>query len=142
MKSKNYICHASCLMNNAAYDHDFWYTCVKWQYISRRFLHFLKILILRIVRREGGIKGQKMFQNDKKLSCSISQEPYIIGLSFMVPMSKMIISQRHFFHVFKVLIFQVDSGVKGQKITKNILSVTLHISGTIHHMIAIYGTHV
>ena len=40
-----------------------------------------------------GVKGQKVIQNDKKicLSCSIAQEPYIIWLSFMVHMCKMII---------------------------------------------------
>ena len=44
---------------------------------------FLKILIFLVHRR---VKGQKRVQNDKKLclSCSISQEPCIIWLSFMV----------------------------------------------------------
>ena len=32
----------------------------------------------------------------------------------------------------------VNSGVKGQKV----VTVTLHISGSIHHMIVIFGTHV
>ena len=42
----------------------------------------------------GGAKGQKIVQNDKKicLSCSIFQEPYIIWLSYMVHMCKVIIS--------------------------------------------------
>ena len=45
--------------------------------ISRSFFLFFKILIFWVVR---GVKGQKMAQNEKKLclSCSISQEPYII----------------------------------------------------------------
>ena len=45
----------------------------------------------------------------------------------------------------QIFIFQVVSGVKGQKMVQNdkkIMSVVLHISGTIHHMIVIYGTHV
>ena len=48
------------------------------------------------------------------------------------------------FHFFKIFIFQVVIGVKGQKIAQNdeILSATLHISGTIYHMMVIYGTHV
>ena len=47
------------------------------------------------------------------------------------------------FHFFKILICGIVRGVKGQKSVQNdILSVTLHISGTIHHMIVIYGTHV
>ena len=45
------------------------------------------------------VKGQKTNQNDKKfcLSCSISQEPYIIWLSFMVHLCKMTISPVVFF---------------------------------------------
>ena len=129
------------------------------------------------------------------LSRSISQEPYIILLSFMVQMCKMIICQGVFFSV-KILIFQVVKGwkgnkwpemskiyvcctfycrshisydlnlwctcmyksfskfrysrslvgeVKGQKMAQNdkkFLSVSLCISGTIHHMIVIFGAHV
>ena len=143
--------------------------------------------------------------NDKKfcLLCSISQEPYIKWLWFMVQMCKMIISPGGFFN-FKILIFQVvgtervkndpkwpvcgtlyfrnhisyglhlwytcvykriispgiffiflkkfnfriirewdgggkrtNNGPKWQKI----LSVSLCISGTLHHMILIFGTH-
>ena len=52
---------------------------------------------------------------------------------------------RHYFHVFKILIFWVHRGVvKGQKTVQNdkkILSILLHISGTIHQMIVIYGAH-
>ena len=46
-------------------------------------IFFSKLLILWVHRR---VKGQKTVQNDKKLclSCSISQEPCIIWLSFMV----------------------------------------------------------
>ena len=48
-----------------------------------------------------------------------------------------------FFSFFKILIFWVVRSVKGHKMTQNgkIMSVTLHFSGTIHHMIFIYGTH-
>ena len=83
-----------------------------------------------------------MTQNDKKLCllCLISQELYIIWSSFMVH-----ISCFFFPHFSQILIFRVNSGVKGQKKKKGlkmkkILSVTLHISGTMHHMIIIYGT--
>ena len=60
------------------------------------FFHFLKILIFRIFRGE---KGEKIAQDDKRffLSHSLSQEPYIIWLSFMVHMCKMIISPGVFF---------------------------------------------
>ena len=43
---------------------------------------------------------------------------------------------------FFILFFWVVRGVKGQKITQNgkTLSVTVHISGIIHHMLVLYGT--
>ena len=34
MKNNNYICHALHLRNSIAYDHNFWYTCVKWWYLQ------------------------------------------------------------------------------------------------------------
>ena len=54
------------------------------------FFHFFKILIFWVVRR---VIGQKTVQNDKKfcLLRSISQKSYIIWLSFMLHMCKMII---------------------------------------------------
>ena len=89
---------------------------------------------------------QKTVQNDKKfcLSGFISQEPYIIWSSFMVHICKMIISPGFFFFNFSKLIFWVVWRVEMQKTVQNdkkILSVMLYISGTIHNMIAIYGTH-
>ena len=61
-----------------------------------------------------------MVQNDKKffLLCSISQEPYILWLSFIGQMCKMVISPGVFFK-FKILIFRVVSGLKGQKLAQN-----------------------
>ena len=51
-----------------------------------------------------------------------------------------------FFFIFDIFIFQGVRGVKGQKIAQDdqkIPSVVeLHISGTMHHMILINGTHV
>ena len=49
------------------------------------------------------------------------------------------------FFIFSFLMVLGGGGVKGQKIAQDdqkILSVELHISGTIHHMILINGTHV
>ena len=101
------------------------------------FFHFFKILIFWVV------KGQEMVQNDKKLClpCSISQEPYIICFSFMVHMCK-IWAIFSFFQNFDFL------GCYGSKRAKNspkwqkIMSVWLHISGTIYHMIIICGLQV
>ena len=98
------------------------------------FFSFFPNFIFRVVR------GGSMTQNDKRL-CSlrlISQELYIIWSSFMVHISCF------FSHFSQILIFRVNSGVKGQKKKKRAQndknSVMLHISGTIHHMIIIYGT--
>ena len=68
----------------------------------------------------GGVKGQKMVENGKKLCLlhSISQEPYYIWLSFMVQMCKVIIFQGVFFNV-KILIFQVIKVLKGEKMAQN-----------------------
>ena len=80
------------------------------------FFIFFKILIFQVVR---WVKEQKLVQNNKKLylSHSISQEPYIIWLSFMVELWKMVIQP--FFSFFKVLIFQVVGGIKRQKTVQN-----------------------
>ena len=80
------------------------------------FFHVFKILIFRAFRE---VKGQKKVQNNIKFcsSCSISQESYIIWLSFMLHMCKMI-SPVVFFN-FKILIFQVIRGLKGQKMVQN-----------------------
>ena len=45
-------------------------------------------------------------------------------------------SMRLLFHFFKILIFWVVSGMKGQKMTQNdkTLSFVLHISGAIHYV--------
>ena len=108
------------------------------------FIHFFRILICGVVIE---VKGQKIVQNYKKFcpSCSISQEPHIIWLSFMVHICKMIISLGVFLVGFQNFDFLgCQEGWKGKKMPKmtNFLSVTSYISGTIYHMIFIYGTHV
>ena len=110
--------------------------------VSSCFFHFFKTLILRVVRGRRRCKGQKMVQNGKIfcLSCSISQESYIIWFSFVALMFKMIIPPGDFFIFSKFSFSRLLGGVKGQKIAQNdkkILSVMLDISGTIHHVIII-----
>ena len=85
--------------------------------ISMHFLHFYKILTFLVVT---GVKGQKKAQNNIKFCPlhSISQEPCIKWLSFMVHIYKMIISSGVFFFFFfwfKILIFWLHRWVKGQK---------------------------
>ena len=84
---------------------------------SRYFFHFFETLILRIV---SGVKGQKLTQNDKRFcpSRSISQEPYIIWLPFMVLMCKMIISPGVFFNFSKFWFSGSSRWWKGKKWSK------------------------
>ena len=100
------------------------------------FFHFFKVLIFWVHR---GLEGQKTVQNDKKfcLSCSISQEPYIIWLSFMLEMCKLMISPGvFFFSMLKYWFSRLSRGWMGKKWPK-----MTKISGTICCMILIYGTH-
>ena len=150
MKNNNYIHHMPYLRNSVAY-HDVWYTFVKWWYLqvffSFFFFFFFSFLFFRLLGRWKGKTWPKM---TKKfcLVRFISQELYIIWLSFMVHLCKMMISPGVFFHFFKIF----DSmgcykgrggGCKGAKNCpkwEKILSTLLHITGIIHHMIFIYGT--
>ena len=86
MENNNYICYMPYLRNSVAYDHDFRYFCkmiISPGVSSFVFnFHFLGCY---------GVKGQKMVQNDKTFCrpCSISQESYIIWLSFMIHIYRM-----------------------------------------------------
>ena len=108
---------------------------------SSVFSIFLKISIFWV---HSGVKGQKMVQNGKK-SClwhSISQEPYIIWLSFMVQMSK-VIPPGVIFNV-KILIFQVpgcQGAARAKKLPKMLkisvcrtLCFRNHISYDLDHL--------
>ena len=92
---------------------------LKWQYLQVFFLFFWKFWF-------SGSIGQKTVQNDKKLCqlCSISLEPYIIWLSFMVQMCKMTMSPGVFLNN-KIMIFQVVKGLKGQKMAQNVKNFCL-----------------
>ena len=69
--------------------------------------YFIKNLVFQVVRWGKGGKGQITVQTQKKICLwhLISQEPYIIWLSFVVHNCKLMISWGYFFHFFKVLIF-------------------------------------
>ena len=115
--------------------------CAKWWYLQDFFSFFQNFDFL------GVLVGQKMTKWPKMkrfcLSHFISQEPYILWFSFMVCMCKMISSG-----VFFIFLKFWFSGLLGGKRVKNcpkwqkILPVALHVSGNIHHMIAICGTQV
>ena len=117
---------------------DLRHNCVKWWFLQAFF--FLS-LIFWVIR---GVKEQTWSKIRKLLSYSISLEPYIIWFLFMVHMCKMLISPHYLFIFSKFLIFlvRVVRGKReknGPKLEK-ILSVTLHISGTIHHDIHLWYT--
>ena len=78
-----------------------------------------------------------MVQKDKKscLSRYISQKPYMMRSSCAMHKCKMMISPGvFFFYLFKILIFQIVSGVKGQKMAQwQKFYLVLHIPGSINH---------
>ena len=114
------ICRAPYLRNHTSYDCNLLYTCVKWQYLQA-FFSFCQNFDFSGYY---GVKGQKYVQNDKKfcLLDSISQEQYIIWLSFMVQMCKMMMSQGvfSFFQNFDFLgYYGSKREKKWSKMTKN-----------------------
>ena len=103
-----------------------WSSCMVPMYvwkdnISRHLFNFFCFENFDLWDHYGGskvVKGQKMTQNDKKfcLSCSVSPEPYVIWLWFLVHMFHMMISPAFFF-IVNILSFGVFRWVKGQKMT-------------------------
>ena len=144
MKSNNYICHVPYLRNSMAYDHDFWYTCVKW-YLQAFFFHsFFKFSFFGLLEGESGGKRRKYSPKWKITSTSITCHISGTVCDHNVWYTCVKLWYIHaFFHFFDIFIFQAGRGVKGQKMVqdgKKILSGALHISGTIYHMIVIYCT--
>ena len=85
-----------------------------------------------------------MAQNKKKNSVHLTL--YLrncISYDFVYICKKML-SEAIFFIFFKILIFRVLTEVKRQKMTQNdqFQSVTLYISGTVDHIIKVFGTQV
>ena len=117
MKSNNYICHAPYLRNSIAYDHDFWYSCVKWWYFHMIcFFHFSDIFTFWAVK---GVKGQKMSQYDKKfcLLQLIYLRNHISWLSFMVLLCKMMMSLAFCFIFSKFWFFGLlGEGRRGKRV--------------------------
>ena len=90
---------------------------------------------------KNGSKWQKILSVTLHVSGTIHHIIVIFG----TPFSNDNISMR-FFQFFKILSFWFVRVVKGQKTVQNykkfyLLHFISHISGTIHHMTVIYGTH-
>ena len=89
-----------------------------------------------------GDKMQKLAQMTKHF---VPLTPYLrTWLRFLVHMCKMMIFPELFFHFFKILIFGVFIGVRGQKMTQiyQFKSVALYVYMSIDHIIKICGTQV
>ena len=86
----------------------------------------------------GGLKEQKLVQNEKK------NLPVVLGISGAITSYDCHLCYisvkwwylQTIFHLFKILIFRVVRGVRPENSSKwqKILSVALHIWGTIHHI--------
>ena len=122
------FCCTQYLWNHTSNDFQLWYSCVKW-YLHELFPFFSKFWFGGLL---GCVKGQKIAQNDKTfcLLCSISQEPYIMWLSFVVHKCKMI-SPGIFYITFSKFWFGLLWGTKGEKWPKMLKKPVL---GTIHHI--------
>ena len=156
--TKNYVCCASYLRNHTSYVCHLWCKCVKWLY----FQVFFSILKFWFSRLSRGWKDKKWPKKSKiSFGCTLyfrKHMSYDLHLWYTCMykkihlwytwMHKKIISPGIFFIFFKILIFGIIRGKRGGKRAKNgsrwenILSVSLHISGTIHHMIVIFDAHV
>ena len=91
------VCHTPYLRNSKAFDHDFWYTCVKWRYLQGVFFSFfLKFWFFGLLGGGGHGGRSKREKNGPRWQKNsvlhfISQEPYIIWSWFMIHMWKGII---------------------------------------------------
>ena len=85
------------------------------------FSVFSKFWFFRLLGGGGALKGWKMVKNDKKVCPldSISQEPYITWVSFMVHMCKMVISPGVFLLFSKLWFFGLLGGKKSKKTVQN-----------------------
>ena len=72
MKNNNYICHMPYLKNSIAYNHDFWYTCVKWRYLQSCCCCFFFMSFIFIFWAVRGVKRQKIAQNEKVTVTSVT----------------------------------------------------------------------
>ena len=119
MKNNNSIRHGPYIMNSITYDHDFWWTCVKWWYLQALFSLFWNFYFLGKLGGKWAKSSPKWKITIIHLSHAISQEQYSVWLWFLIHLCKMIIAPGIFFHFFKILIFWVFRRVKGQKIVQN-----------------------
>ena len=139
MKNKNYIHHAPYLRNSIAYEHNFWYTCVKWWYLQVFFFFFRNFDFWGC---KWGKRWPKMMKNSVALHISGTIDHAIFILSFMVQLCKMMIFQV-IFSIFSKFWFSGllggEKGKKWSKMTKNYVCLTPYLRNHTSCDI-IYGT--
>ena len=127
MKNKNYIRHVPYLRNSVAYDHDFWYTWVKWWYLQAFFSFFSTFWFFGLLGRRkgmggGGVARGKRAKNDPKWQKILLVAVHISGAVHMIVIYVVYVSNKNisscFFQIFKILIFWVVRQVKGKKLPK------------------------
>ena len=141
--TKNSVCCTSYLRNHISYDGtlDMVHQCKLMNLLS--FFFFFSFFQIFWVGR--GVKGQKQSKIEKILSVI----PYMLGtihhmiLIYGTHVQNDSIS-RVFFTFFPNFSFQGQQWGKRAKMAQNDkkLSFTLHISGSIHRVIVIFGTYV
>ena len=135
MKNKNYICHALYLRNSSIWSWFLVYWC-KMMISPGVFFIFSKFWFTESIE---GKMAKTTIQNDKKfcLLRSISQEPCIVWLSFMVLMFKMTISPDVFSVLHNFDLFGLSGGWNGQKspeMTKNSVCCVLYFRKHISYL--------
>ena len=98
----------------------------------------------KMVISAGALKGQNAAQNKKMKIISVVRHISGTVWSYLLVLLFKMISPGFYFIFSKLWFFWVVSGVKEQKMAQNNkkFAVIVHISGNIHYMICIYGTHV
>ena len=135
--TKNSVCHAPYLRNHTSYDCHLCWKCVNWWYLQVFFFFsMLKYWFSRLSRGWMGKKWPKMTKISGTICCMI--------LIYGTHMYKRIISPGIFLFFLKILIFRIIIGKSAKSGWKweKILSVSLCISGVVHHMIIIFATYV
>ena len=133
-REKNSVCPASYLRNQTSYDYHLWYIWAKWWYLQALF-HIFKFWFSGLL----GVKGQKLVQNEKKLSLVLN----ISGaIHYMIIICGTQVQNENISIGFLFLSKVWFKGQKLSKIKNKLCPLWFYMSGTIHHMIFIYGTHV
>ena len=116
--NNNCIRHGTYLRNSIAYDHDFWYNCVKLWYLQL-FSYFFEIFIFRAVKGGKTAKQPKM-----KTNIYIRQVPYLrkniaYDHDFWYTCVKCWYVQVFFYIFVNFSFFRLFGWVKGLKIAQN-----------------------